>query len=182
MASKLLVFATSMLVASISLASAPDSDGDGIADSRDQCQNTPKHSNVDGVGCPTRTTRQKQYESSILFGQNDDQPLVNQDSKFERLIGFAKRYKNHFVLIEGYSGFNDTQADIGTERSHQIAEMLIENGVRLDKIRVADRSNASIRLKNDSPSALAQTQKVVVKVVPRQPSNQSDYAPLPKSF
>jgi OOP family OmpA-OmpF porin len=92
------------------VAADPDSDGDGVPDSRDRCANTPRNLAVDANGCPILETNQMRQELLVNF--DFDQAVVKSEfyDEIETFAEFMQTYSNTNVVIEGHTDSDGTEA------------------------------------------------------------------------
>lgn len=77
----------------------PDSDGDGVPDSRDACPDTPRHLKVDARGCPIPI--KMRLEILFDFDKSDIKPAYVPE--VEKVAALLRTHPEATVLIEGHT-------------------------------------------------------------------------------
>ena len=111
--------------------SAPDRDRDGVANSVDQCPNTPCGFLVDSYGCPIKVTLK------INFGINSSMITDYSMPKVERFAQFLLKNRGSKVLIVGHTDNQGSSASnllLSQRRAKAVANRLLELGVSASRI------------------------------------------------
>ena len=110
----------------------PDSDKDGIPDSRDKCPNTDTSFNVDDLGC------EKSFNFTTEFKEGSDEILDN--GNIEMFINFLKKNPQSEIKIEGFSGTSNEQ--LAYQRALKLKNILINKyGIKNSNIYVNGNNN-----------------------------------------
>ncbi|MEE4250285.1 MAG: OmpA family protein [Alcanivoracaceae bacterium] len=108
----------------------PDSDGDGVPDSRDQCPDTLAGARVDATGCIIES--QTIALNNVAFELGSDRLTA---SSREALNGIAASLRNQSDLLVEVAGHTDSQGsdalnmDLSQRRADAVRSYLIERGV-----------------------------------------------------
>ncbi|MFT7558508.1 MAG: OOP family OmpA-OmpF porin [Flavobacteriales bacterium] len=82
---------------------AIDSDKDGVADHLDNCPSTAETLKVDAKGCPLSLSETISIDLSIKFANNSDMVSDSFYSEIKDVADFMNQYANTSVVVEGYT-------------------------------------------------------------------------------
>ncbi len=147
-----------------------DSDGDKIADHRDQCPGTPKGIIVDEVGC--RLSEPKGAEvtekgtwifNDIMFDSNKWDIKPEMFSTLDKVAGLLKNNPTLVMVIKGHTNTIGTQAHnipLSKNRAESVRNYLISNGVEKERLPAVGHGFDRPMASNDTDEGLARNRRV----------------------
>lgn len=158
----------SSLVAAPFIASAKDSDQDGIIDKNDHCANTPMSDKVDGKGC----TVFSEENSTMNLLVNFDHDKVNVKTEYfpeiKKMANLLKLFPSVSLVIEGHTSKVGSEAynkKISQQRSNAIVDVLV-NQFNIDRARLTAVGYGEERLIDlgEGNAAHAKNRRIEAKV------------------
>lgn len=153
----------------------PDSDGDGVPDSKDQCPDTPKGVKVDANGCPLAAQvgdpadALKRYGPVYFdFDKSDLKPAER--AKLDTAAKEIDKLKNGKIIIKLYGhtdsvGTPEYNQALGERRATVVKKYLIAKGVKAEKIEITSYGESKPAADNDTDEGRALNRRVEVLVV-----------------
>ena len=117
----------------------PDSDGDGVPDSRDMCPGTPQGIKVDEHGCPCEVT------VHVEFASGSAELTEDAKTRLDRIVGDLSRLPWVTGVIEGHSdaiGGDKANLALSRRRAAAVRAYLISQGIAGDRMALAARGSA----------------------------------------
>lgn len=152
----------------------PDSDGDGVPDSRDQCPDTPKGVKVDENGCP---------EVVKVGDDNAGKPMVivyfdfdksdiksSEAAKLDEAIAKLNAMKKGKIVIklDGHTdsfGTEQYNVGLGERRGQAVRQYLMSHGVDAESISITSYGESKPAADNATGAGRAKNRRVEVMVV-----------------
>jgi len=140
--------------------SDPDTDGDGVPDSRDKCPNTPRGAIVDYRGCWVAA-----YGSFFDFDKSTikEQYLAN----LQRVADVLKIYPELTVRLDGYTdkvGTPEYNMKLGEERALAVRDYLVKFGVESKRLNYKSFGETNPIASNETDQGRATNRRVEVTV------------------
>lgn len=132
----------------------PDTDGDGVSDSRDKCAATPRNLAVDADGCPILDNSQMRQQLLVNF--DFDQAVVKGEfyDEIEAFATFMTTYSNTNVVIEGHTdsdGSEDYNQALSERRATAVMNRLVTtHGIAATRLSAVGFGEARQVVANDS--------------------------------
>jgi len=107
-----------------------DNDGDGVADTMDQCPDTPKGLKVDNSGCPHLKEKKVTLSLDIQFDSNKATVKPDFFHHIQKVAQFMKMYPYTKAKIEAHtdsSGNSDYNLKLSQKRAESVCQYIIEN-------------------------------------------------------
>lgn len=144
----------------------PDSDGDGVPDSRDLCPNTLAGGKVDANGCLLKN--QVIVFHNIAFELNSDQILATTMPALEKIAVSLNEQTDFRLEIGGHtdsSGSHEYNLDLSERRAEAVRRALVELGVATDRLSSRGYGKTVPLASNDSLSGRAMNRRVEFTVL-----------------
>lgn len=142
----------------------PDSDGDGVPDSRDACPNTPRNYAVDERGCPIVIEEVARIELSVQF--DFDQAVVKPEyfDDIRRVADFLSQHDDVVAELEGHTcnmGEEDYNQGLSERRANAVRQVLIDRfGVNPARISAVGYGEARPVVSNDTMDGRIRNRRV----------------------
>lgn len=148
----------------------PDSDGDGVCNSQDRCQGTPRGERVDKIGCSCEITATLQFafDSAELTAQ-DKQTLEAIAGRLKALqhvelevIGYADR---PLAALTGHTdsiGTEEYNLDLSQRRARAAATYLTSQGIAGARLTTIGKGESAPIADNATDAGRAQNRRVVI--------------------
>jgi len=140
-----------------------DTDGDGIADSKDPC---PNEAGTNG-GCPELMDDEKEVLAAALqgvkFKTDSDELLPESFSKLDAVLTLMKKHPDFSLKISGYtdnSGDADYNLSLSDKRAHSAEQYLISKGISPSRIKAKGYGEANPAASNDTAEGRAKNRRV----------------------
>lgn len=138
-----------------------DSDGDGVPDDRDACNNTESGAKVDERGCYMPLTQAREFTLRVNFASGSSEVNAASRDGLRELADFLREYPNTNVVIEGHSDSTGNAASnkrLSQQRADAVKYSLINDyDIQADRVNsigwgiekpIADNGTAEGRAKN----------------------------------
>jgi outer membrane protein OmpA-like peptidoglycan-associated protein len=142
-----------------------DGDGDGVADSFDQCPNTPAGDRVDAKGCSLPTVMN-------LKGVNfdDDQATLRPDALaiLDEAVANLKRYPGMKIEVAGYTDSNNTpqhNLDLSERRAKAVMDYFLSKGVAADRLTFKGFGETQPIADNQTENGRAENRRVELRML-----------------
>ncbi len=145
----------------VPVVSEGDKDKDGVVDSKDKCQNTPKGYVVDDNGCPVEVTLH------INFATSSYAIPASASKEIEKLKGFMKEYQGYTIEIGGHTdsiGEADKNKLLSENRAKALAGLLVKGGISTERIKAQGFGESLPIASNMEALGRAQNRRVEVKM------------------
>lgn len=141
--------------------SIKDSDKDGVTDTLDQCQNTPKGFTVNSIGCELKKNLDVQFEPNSI------NVTTASKSGIKSFATFLKRYPNANVQIVGYSDTSGNRARnrlISEQRAERVKKLLSGHGVSVSRMTAIGKGDLNPIATNDTAEGREKNRRVEVEI------------------
>jgi len=141
---------------SLAVASAPDSDGDGVPDSLDTCPNTPKGAMVNPDGCWA--------PPGVYF--DTDQTVIKDPRALDRAAAVFKANPGLTAEVHGHTdstasaGYNQTLSEA---RARAVCDYFARQGVAPERIRATGFGETRPAAANDTPEGRALNRRAEIR-------------------
>jgi OOP family OmpA-OmpF porin len=137
-------------------AAAMDSDGDGVADTMDQCPNTPKGATVNEYGCWA-------YQGEVLFDFDQAELKAGAYPILDEAVMVLNNNPDLKIEIQGYTdstGEEDYNVQLSQRRAESVMSYLVSRGI--DPARLTAKGYGSVNpvASNDTPQGRAKNRRV----------------------
>jgi outer membrane protein OmpA-like peptidoglycan-associated protein len=115
-----------------------DSDGDGVPDHLDKCNNTPKGVKVDANGCPEIVNEVRALAKLVLFETNSDKIKTESFVTLDKVASIMKLYPDAYLTVEGHTdntGDLNMNVDLSKRRAQSVLNYLANKGVDVSHIK-----------------------------------------------
>lgn len=120
------------------VASAIDSDKDGVVDSLDKCAKTPMSDKVDSQGCTIFTNKTASLTLLVNFDNNKADVTPEYVGEVAKAADFMKTYPHVNLVVEGHTsvlGAAEHNKRLSQKRAEAIVAMLVEQfDIRADRL------------------------------------------------
>jgi len=127
----------------------PDTDGDGVHDSKDYCPDTPIGSNVDTNGCPLILTLDLKFDFDKAT-ISDEKSL----NDVKKLSVFMSKYPAYHANIVGHTdsiGKEKYNQNLSLRRAEVVLQMIIKDGVKASRLSYEGRGEREPLFENINP-------------------------------
>lgn len=148
------------------MVSEPDSDGDGIPDSRDECPDTLKGGEVDGKGC--LLTNQTITFHNIGFEVNSDQVTASTRPVLARVAKALNAQTNFHIEVGGHTdsdGSAEYNEKLSEARAQAVRQYLIDQGVDAERLTAQGYGELDPIASNETASGKAMNRRVEFRVM-----------------
>jgi OOP family OmpA-OmpF porin len=147
----------------------PDSDGDGVPDSRDQCPNTPRGVQVDRVGCPLPMKEKVSITLRIEFDFDKDTIRPEYNEHIEKVADFMKAYLSTSAVLEGHTdsiGSEEYNMGLSKRRAASVKMYLVDKfGVSGSRITTKGYGESMPVATNKTDAGRQKNRRVVADIV-----------------
>ncbi len=136
-----------------------DSDGDGVADSRDQCPDTPRGQKVNDVGCHIVFRLE-----GVNFATNSAQLTGEAISRLDEAVRLLSENPTMTVRVEGHTDSRGAAAynqQLSQRRAESVVNHLVSRGIARNRMEPVGRGEGSPIASNDTSQGRAQNRRVV---------------------
>jgi len=150
------------------VAADPDSDGDGVPDSRDRCPDTPRALAVDADGCPILDS--SMVSQRLLVNFDFDQAVIKPEffDEIEAFAQFMRTYANTNAAIEGHTDSIGTEAynqDLSERRAIAIVDRLINtHGIAASRLTAVGYGESRPLVANDTPANRSTNRRIMAEI------------------
>jgi len=145
-----------------------DTDGDGFADSVDNCPNEPGENN----GCPELNEDEKMVLMAALegvkFKTDSDELLDESFNKLDAIVSLMKKHPDFNLKISGYtdnSGDADYNLTLSDKRAHSAEQYIIFKGIASSRIMAKGYGEADPVADNGTAEGRAKNRRVDFKLI-----------------
>ncbi|TXL13283.1 hypothetical protein BMR05_12250 [Methylococcaceae bacterium HT4] len=139
-----------------------DSDGDGVDNANDKCENTPAGAKVNSQGCWFYNSVDFSFDSTTI--SEAYAPL------FDNAISTLKRNSGLNVQLEGHTDSTGPEAynqGLSERRAQAVKNHLIENGIAASRLTVKGFGEADPIASNDTAEGRAENRRVGFSITAR---------------
>ncbi|MEM9337568.1 MAG: OmpA family protein [Bacteroidota bacterium] len=147
---------------------APDSDGDGFADTNDKCPHEAGTNN----GCPELMEEEKAVLAAALegvkFKTNSDELLPESLPRLDAVVNLMKKHPDFSLKISGYtdsSGDKDYNLKLSDQRSHSAEKYIISQGIASSRISAKGYGEANAIADNNTAEGKAKNRRVEFELI-----------------
>ncbi len=142
-----------------------DSDGDGVADSRDLCPNTPAGSRVDADGCELPVVQVASIKLLVNFAFDSAVVQEKYFADLGELAQFLNRFQDLDVDVEGHTdstGPDDYNQGLSQRRAQAVVDLLVnEHGIARSRLQAKGYGESRPVASNDTEEGRAQNRRVM---------------------
>jgi OOP family OmpA-OmpF porin len=139
----------------------PDSDGDGVADDKDQCPNTPAGAEVNEVGCWTI--------GGVNFDLNKATIRPEARPILDNVVAILKRNTGLKVLLEGHTDSTGSLAynkGLSERRANAVKDYLVAAGIDPSRLSTVGLGPSQPIADNATSAGRAQNRRVRLQPLP----------------
>lgn len=139
----------------------PDTDKDGVVDSKDECPDTPQGYKVNPVGCPISVTLH------VNFPHNSSVIPASNESDVVDLVKILHDNPPAKVAIIGHTddvGSDKFNQTLSEKRSKAMGDKLIANGISADRITTTGMGEKQPVASNKTAQGRAQNRRIQVNL------------------
>lgn len=154
--------------ATVVAAADPDSDGDGVPDSRDRCPDTPRELAVDADGCPILDS--SMVSQRLLVNFDFDQAVIKPEfySEIETFAQFMRTYANTNAAIEGHTDSIGTETynqELSERRAQAIVDRLINtHGIAASRLTAVGYGESRPLVANDTADNRSTNRRIMAEI------------------
>lgn len=151
-----------------------DTDGDGIADAKDECPDAAEEKSGDGDGCPDAPRiaiedGMIEIHGKIVFALGSAQ-LAPQNAKLLALLATLLNENDSIrqVQVEGHTDITGDETfnkQLSLERAQTVVKALTERGVRPERLNAKGLGTSQPLASNDTPAGRARNRRVEFRVI-----------------
>ena len=126
----------------------PDTDRDGVRDSKDFCPQTPVGSNVDTNGCPLIMSLDLKFDF--------DKATISEEKSLnnvQKLSDFMKKYPAYHANIVGHTdsdGSDEYNQILSLKRAEAVKNLIVNDGVKASRLSYEGRGESEPLFQNSS--------------------------------
>ena len=135
-----------------------DSDGDGIADSKDSCSGTPVGASVDSRGC--------WVIKDLHFETGDSAIKSGSQKNLDEVVRVMEKNPDLKLEVQGYTdnqGSAEFNRDLSEKRAQAVRSYIVSKGVDKDRITAKGYGIENPAASNDTPEGRAKNRRVELK-------------------
>jgi OOP family OmpA-OmpF porin len=139
-----------------------DSDNDGVADSQDQCPNTPLGFAVDGKGCLASAS------SMVLFSFNSADIRSKASPVLNEMAEIMKKNPELNGRIDGYADSTGNEAyniELSERRAKAVKDFLVSRGIDPERLSTKGFGDSDPVASNDTKEGRSKNRRVELKPV-----------------
>ena len=159
----------------------PDTDGDGVHDSKDFCPKTPLGASVDKNGCPLIMSLDLLFDFDKAT-ISDDESLKN----VKKLSAFMKKYPVYHANIVGHtdsSGSQEYNQKLSLRRAQVVKKLIVEDGVDASRLGYEGRGESEPLFENINPFNRHQNRRTEVELtLPSPEAKRTKIVPRSRGF
>jgi OOP family OmpA-OmpF porin len=141
-----------------------DSDGDGVADDKDNCSATPSGAKVDAEGCTLKLTEKVGITLSLNFDTDKADIKPDFADEIGKVAVFMRQYPGSSVVIEGHTdntGNSDYNQKLSQRRAEAVADSLVrDHGIAGDRVKAVGYGDTRPVADNNTSAGRAQNRRV----------------------
>jgi len=147
----------------------PDSDGDGVIDSLDECPDSAGKSSNKGCPEPTDEIIKKLNDlaRTIYFETNSRKLSSSIKFKIDEVFGLLEKYPNYKVIVEGHTD-NSAKAEynmqLSIDRAQATMDYLVSKGISRSRISVKGYGETSPIESNSTAKGRLMNRRVEFKL------------------
>jgi OOP family OmpA-OmpF porin len=156
-------------VAAVPVVKPLDTDGDGVIDSKDNCNTTPPSNKVDAMGCTIFTEENDEMQLHVNF--DNSKSVVNAEYLDEIKVAadFLKKYPHTSLMIKGHTssqGRAQFNKDLSQQRADAVVEILVkEFGIDSSRLTAQGLGEEQLLNTENNAAAHAENRRIEAKVV-----------------
>jgi len=159
----------------------PDSDGDGVRDSKDYCPQTPRGAHVDKNGCPL-------IMSLDLLFDFDKATISDRESidNIQKLSSFMKKYPVYHANIVGHTdskGSDEYNQKLSLRRAKVVKDLIVQDGVKASRLSYEGRGESEPLFDNLTKINRHKNRRTEVELtIPKEETQRRKPQPRSRSF
>lgn len=141
----------------------PDTDKDGVRDSKDYCPNTPLGAKVDRNGCPQLLTLHLQFSFD-----GDKIEAEKSYNDITKLSLFMKKYPVYSATIIGHTdsiGKASYNQKLSERRAQLVVDLLVSQGVAASRLSSAGRGESEPKASNKTKEGRYENRRTEVELI-----------------
>ena len=147
----------------------PDSDSDGVPDSRDNCPDTPRTYAVDNNGCPMAVEEVARVELLVNFDFDRSEVKPQYFSEIQEVAEFMEDYPDLIVELEGHTDATGTDAynqGLSERRANAVREVLIDRfNVQASRVSAVGFGESQAIATNETSAGRAENRRVITVII-----------------
>jgi OmpA-OmpF porin, OOP family len=147
----------------------PDSDLDGVPDSRDNCPDTPRTYAVDNNGCPIAVEEVARVELLVNFDFDRSEVKPQYFSEIQEVADFIEDYPDLVVELEGHTdatGTNEYNQGLSERRANAVRDVLIDRfDVQASRVSAAGFGETQPVATNETSAGRAENRRVITVII-----------------
>jgi outer membrane protein OmpA-like peptidoglycan-associated protein len=143
----------------------PDSDGDGVVDSKDWCPKTLRGLRVDRHGCLVMTELQRRLVLHVSYMPGTTAPDATSLAVLRDLVERLKRSPESLVRVEGFTdniGRDDDNLLVSQKRADRVKAYLVKKGIAKKRITAIGRGEAKFISSNKTAKGRAKNRRIEI--------------------
>lgn len=146
-----------------------DADGDGVADDRDNCPDTPRNYAVDAEGCPIPVEEIARIELLVNFDFDRSEVRAEYFSEIEQVASFMRQYPDVVVELEGHTdsvGTVEYNEGLSLRRASAVRAVMIDRfNVQGGRITTSGFGESQPVASNSTDAGRAQNRRVITVII-----------------
>jgi outer membrane protein OmpA-like peptidoglycan-associated protein len=146
--------------------STNDKDGDGVADNRDICADTPPALAVDPQGCPDLEAIFQKRIVGSLFHPGGAKILPENTAVLDSVVNLLRLFPAVTVVVAGYTdnlGADEANRILSEKRARAVLEFLVGRGIERHRLAAVGRGESNFIASNRTKSGRRQNRRVEIE-------------------
>lgn len=146
------------------MASAADSDSDGVADNADKCPDSPGDKPVDADGCTLVSVVLK----NVNFESNSDKLTSGSNTELDKAVTAMNKYGDLRIEIQAHSdsvgdaGYNQSLSE---KRANSVRDYMVSEGIAADRMVAKGYGESQPVADNNTRDGRAENRRVELKII-----------------